>query len=124
MWLDNWHLLGALVERFGFRIVYDSHSSKLDAKLNSVLKNGVWCWRPAHSENLVEIQSKLLEVQLGLVDKPISSIARSGTFVSADTWNHLRRTKNVVRVWHPYAIPKQAFFFAEMQCLGPSYGLE
>jgi hypothetical protein len=68
-----------LVERFGFRIVYDSHS-KLDAKLNSVLKNGVWCWRPAHSENLVEIQSKLLEVQLGLVDKPIWSIARSGTF--------------------------------------------
>lgn len=55
MWMDNWHPFGALDERFGFRIVYDTHS-KLEAKLNFVLKNGVWCWRLAHSEDLVEIE--------------------------------------------------------------------
>jgi hypothetical protein len=106
-------LSGALVERFGFRIVYDS-SRKLEAKLNSVLKAGVWCWRPARSKDLVEIQSKLLVVKLGIADKPIWAAARSGVFVNADTWNHLRRKRDSVSwwplVWHSHAIPKQAFF--------------
>jgi hypothetical protein len=54
MRMDNWHPLGTLVERFGFRIVYDSHS-KLEAKLNSILKDGAWCWRSARSHALVAI---------------------------------------------------------------------
>jgi len=64
------------VEKFGFRIVYDSES-KLEAKLSSVLKDGIWCWRPARFEDLVEIQTKLLEVQLGIVDSPIWTISHS-----------------------------------------------
>jgi len=40
LWMDNWHPFGALVEKFGFRIVYDSYR-KLDAKLSSVLKDGI-----------------------------------------------------------------------------------
>lgn len=28
-----------------------------------VLKNGMWCWRPALSEALVDIQSRLLDVK-------------------------------------------------------------
>jgi len=82
LWMDNWHPMGVLVERFGFRIVYDSHSN-LEAKLSTVLKDGIWCWRPAQSDDLVEIQSKLSEVQIGVVDNPIWTIAPSGSYVSS-----------------------------------------
>jgi len=49
VWVDAWHPFGALVDKFDYRVIYDSHS-KLEAKLESVLKKGEWCWRPAHSE--------------------------------------------------------------------------
>lgn len=104
--------LSALAENFGFRIVYDSLSN-LEAKLNSVLKNRVWCWRPARSEVLVDIRSRLPEVQIGEVDKPIWTIAQSGTFVSADTCDYSRKKKATVNwwplVWHPHTILKHAF---------------
>jgi hypothetical protein len=112
MWLDNWHPLGVLFDRFGFRAVYDSHS-RLEAKLDSVLKEGLWCWRPASSEDLVVIQSRLPGIPIGVMDEPVWTIAKSGTYSSTDTWTHLRKKKtNVIwwhLVWHKYAIPKQAF---------------
>jgi hypothetical protein len=112
LWVDAWHPFGALVDKFGYRVIYDSHS-KLEAKLESVLKQGEWCWRPARSEELVAIQSRLSDVPIGVVDKPIWTIGRSGTYVCADTWNYLRKEKTIVSwwklVWHQLAIPKQAF---------------
>ena len=36
LWLDNWHLDGVLVEKYGYRVAYDSRS-KLDAKLFTVM---------------------------------------------------------------------------------------
>jgi hypothetical protein len=95
LWIDNWNPFGALVEKFGFRIVYDS-CSNLEAKLSSVLKDGIWCWRPARSEDLVEIQTKLPEVHLGIVDSPVWTISRSGVYVSADTLNHFRIKRSCV----------------------------
>jgi hypothetical protein len=92
LWVDAWHPFGALVGKFGYRVIYDSHS-KLEAKLESVLKQGEWCWRPARSEKLVAIQSRLPDVPIGVVDKPIWTIARSGTYVRANTWNYLRKEK-------------------------------
>ncbi|XP_062169099.1 uncharacterized protein LOC133875111 [Alnus glutinosa] len=84
LWMDNWHPFGALVEKFGFIIVYD-FCSNLEAKLSSVLKDGIWCWRLARSEDLVEIQTKLSEVPLGIVDSPVWTISHSSVYVSADT---------------------------------------
>jgi hypothetical protein len=86
LWVNARHPFGALVDKFGYRdrVIYDSHS-KLEAKLESVLKQEEWCWRPARSEELVAIQSKLPNVPIGVVDKPIWTIARSGTYVYADT---------------------------------------
>jgi hypothetical protein len=64
----------------------DNHSqSRVDAKLASVSLNGEWCWKPARSDNLVDIQRRLLEIQLGDSDKPIWTIARNGDYVSFDT---------------------------------------
>jgi hypothetical protein len=97
-----------LVERYGYRIVYDSQS-----RLDSVIQNGNWCWNPARSDSLVKIQSKLSEIRFGVADKPIWTISKSGSYSSSDTWDFLRKKKNVVEwwslVWFHYAIPKQAF---------------
>jgi hypothetical protein len=87
-----------LVDRFGYRIIYDSNS-QLEAKLDSVIRQGNWCWCPARSDDLVAIQSKLPEVPIGEVDKPVWTIARSGSYVCSDTWNHLRKKKDEVSWW-------------------------
>jgi len=90
LWFDNWHPCGVLIDKFGYRVIYDSNS-RMEAKLNFVMKQGKWCWKPARSEDLVTIQSSLPEVSLGAVDNPVWTIGRSGSFVCADTWNHLRQ---------------------------------
>jgi len=112
LWLDNYHPLGPLFDKFGFRPIYDSQS-RIDAKLDSVLRNGEWCWKPARSDELVIIQSRLPKVRLGVADKPICTIARKWIFVSSDTWNHLRLKRQPVDwwslIWFNQAIPKQAF---------------
>lgn len=70
LWVDNWHPAGILLEKYGFRAVYDAQSHK-DARLSTVLSNGCWAWRPARSDSLVEIQSRLPEVLIGECDKLI-----------------------------------------------------
>jgi hypothetical protein len=97
LWLDNWHPFGLLYEKYGFRIIYDSQSN-LDAKLNSVLINVDWRWKQARPEALVDIQSRLPNVHLSVVDKPIWAITRKCVYVIADTWNHMRK-KQEVRWW-------------------------
>jgi len=110
--MDHWHPFGVLLENFGYRIIYDSQS-RLDAKLDSVLRNGLWCWKLARSEALVALQIKLPEIPLGITGKPIWTIAKKVTYISAETWNFLRKKKDNVDwwllVWFPHAIPKQAF---------------
>jgi hypothetical protein len=112
LWQDTWHPLGVLYERFGSRVIYDAHS-RLDSRLDTVLSNGIWCWNPARSKELVDIQSRLPEVQLGSVDKPVWTIARKGSYESADTWDFFRDKKFEVDWWHvvwfPFAIPKHSF---------------
>jgi hypothetical protein len=96
----------------GHRVIYDAHS-KLDARLESVIKDGHWNWRPARSDQLVDIQSKLSLVPLGGIDTPKWSVSKSGKFSCSDTWNAIRVKQNIVEwwflVWFPFSIPKQAF---------------
>jgi hypothetical protein len=84
MWLDNWHPFSPLYKKYGFRIVYDSQSN-LEAKVNSVLRNGDWRWKPARSNDLIDIQSRLPEVHLRDVNKHVWTISRKGVFVSSNT---------------------------------------
>jgi hypothetical protein len=109
LWFDHWHPLRVLFDKFGYRVIYDSQSH-LDAKVDSVFRNGVWRWKPARSDALVDIHSRLSEVHLGPYDKPIWTIGSTGSYISSETWNFLRRKKEVVGwwnlVWFSYAIPK------------------
>jgi hypothetical protein len=112
LWHDHWHPCGPLLAKFGYRVIYDSHSN-LDARVVSVLRNGNWIWKPARSDELVTIQSRLSEIRLGDSDRPVWTVAKKGIYVSSDTWNHLRKKKVEVDwwplIWFPHAIPKQAF---------------
>jgi hypothetical protein len=85
----------------------------VEAKLSSVISNGEWYWKPARSDDLVEIQSRLNEVKLGLQDNPLWTASKKGIYVSADTWEFLREKRAEAvwwkLVWFPLAIPKQAF---------------
>jgi hypothetical protein len=78
-----------LFEKFGFRMVYDAHST-LEAKLSSVIQNGNWCWSPPRSDALVKIQAGLYEVRLGSCDKPIWGASRKKGYVCSKTWEALR----------------------------------
>jgi hypothetical protein len=66
-------------------VVNDAQSS-VEAKLSSVILNGDWFWKPAKSEALVEIQSRLPIVSLGLHDKAIWTASKKGCYVSSETW--------------------------------------
>uniref|UniRef100_A0A2N9IVN5 Reverse transcriptase zinc-binding domain-containing protein n=1 Tax=Fagus sylvatica TaxID=28930 RepID=A0A2N9IVN5_FAGSY len=84
---------------YGHRTVYDAASS-INAK-------------PARSEDLVDIQSKLSMVHIGDCDKAIWMLNSSGKFTCADTWQHLKVKQIEVNwwklVWFTNAIPKHSF---------------
>lgn len=68
LWLDWWHPSGILVDKFGFRVVYDA-GSILEAKVASVMNGTRWSWSLARSEALVHIQSQLPSVQFSDVNQ-------------------------------------------------------
>jgi hypothetical protein len=62
---------------------------------------------------VVEIQSKLPELELGEVDKPIWTCSKKGRYVCSDTWEALRVKFPIVSwwkmVWFSLAIPRHVF---------------
>jgi hypothetical protein len=70
----------------------------VEAKLSTVIRNGDWFWRPARSDALVEIQSKLAEVRFGVGDQPIWTVSKKGVFVSSDAWQALREKKDQIEL--------------------------
>ena len=54
LWHDLWHPTGVLVQRFGYRVIYDVASNP-KAKVDSMLKDKTWIWRLARSDALVTI---------------------------------------------------------------------
>jgi hypothetical protein len=111
LWLDHWHPAGYLLDRYGYRIVYDCGCS-LNTKLATVIKNENWFWASARFDTLVDIQSQLHEVALGYTDEPVwGSINEK--YTCADTWGKLRVSFLVVNwwkmVWFPMAILKHTF---------------
>lgn len=86
MWLDWWHPSGVLYEKYSFRDIYDA-DSQLDARLLTVLTRGAWVCNPARSDDLVEIQGRLLEVNVGGCNKPIWLLSKRKKY---KTWEGIR----------------------------------
>ncbi|XP_062166142.1 uncharacterized protein LOC133872568 [Alnus glutinosa] len=100
LWLDNWHPNGYLLGKYGHRVVHDAGST-IGNKLSTVIRDGEWCWPPARSKNLVELQSRLLEVSLGGTDVLVWKNG-IGKYNCVDTWNALREKEPRVdckRIW-------------------------
>jgi hypothetical protein len=87
LWLDKWHPAGYLLDRFGYRIVYDS-GIPLNAKLAAIMKDGEWFWGSVRPDDLVAIQSQLSDVVIGDADVAVWD-SRNGTYSCADTWGKL-----------------------------------
>jgi len=111
LWLDVWHPDGCLLDKYGYRVVYDAASS-VCAKLSSIIRNGEWYWPYARSESIVVIQSKLSDVEIGNTDLPFWN-CKKGSYVCAETWEALRVKAPTVSwwkvVWNPVAIPRHSF---------------
>jgi hypothetical protein len=84
LWFDFWHQDGILIEVFGHKAVYDAQCN-LKAKLSYVILNGDWYGRPARSDALMEIQSRLHEVSFGPYDTSVWTISKNGSYVSSET---------------------------------------
>jgi hypothetical protein len=89
LWHDRWHPNGVLYQTYGHRVVYDA-ASNLHAKVSSVIHNKEWCWCPARSEDMVDIQRKLSLIQIKESDKVVWALTATGIFNCAATWQHLR----------------------------------
>jgi hypothetical protein len=111
IWQDIWHPDGCLLEKYGYRIIHDA-GSFVGAKLSSIIRDGEWYWPYACSERIVDVQSKLSEVEIGTEDLPIWN-CRKGSYVCSETSEHLRVKEPIVCwwkvVWCPVAIPRHSF---------------
>jgi hypothetical protein len=100
-----------LLDRYGYQIVYDS-GLPLNSKLSDIIKDGEWFWAAARSEDLVAIQAKLHEVDVGGSDLTVWD-TRNGKYSYAATWERIREVFPIVSswklVWFPMAIPKHSF---------------
>jgi hypothetical protein len=111
LWFDSWHPAGYLLDRYGFRTVYDA-GRDIGPKLSSIIRNGEWYWPSARSDNLVEIQSRLPEVVIGGDDLPVWKSSK-GVYSCAETLDQLRVKLPAMEwhkvVWFSQAIPRHAF---------------
>jgi hypothetical protein len=104
--------VGCLLDTYGHRVMYDAGSS-IGPKLSTIISRGDWFWPHTKSNAIVEIQSRLHEVEIGEADQQVWD-SKSGKFSNVDTWEKLRDKKSEVKwydiVWFLTAIPKYAFF--------------
>jgi hypothetical protein len=111
LWLDVWHPYGCLLDNYGHRVVHDAGNS-VSAKLLTIIRNGDWYCSVARSDQLVELQSKLPEVEIGEYDLPAWN-RKNGKYVCSETWDAIRKEEVRVKwwkvVWHSVAIPKHVF---------------
>jgi hypothetical protein len=111
LWYDNWHPAGCLLDKYRFRAIYDARSYA-GAKLSSIIRDRDWFWPCARFGSLVELQSRLPEVDIGIEDLPIWN-SRNGVYSCSETWELLREKQPVVDwwkvVWFSLAIPRHSF---------------
>lgn len=67
LWFDHWHPIRCLIDKFGFRAIYDAGSC-LGARLSSTIRNGDRFWPCARSDSIVEIKINLPEIEIEGID--------------------------------------------------------
>jgi hypothetical protein len=107
-----WHPAGPLLLKYGPRVIYDA-DSQLQAKVDSMLQNQCWVWKPARSDDLVSIQGQLSLLELKNEDKAVRLASTSGEYSCANTFEDICEKDQVFDwwklIWFPLSIPKHAF---------------
>ncbi len=100
---------GVLYLKYGHRIIYDS-ASWFEARVDSVLKDKQWHWKPTRLEHLVIVHRNLFLSELKEEDWTASSSAQ---FVCAATCDALRSKGAKVNwwrlIWFTHHIPRHSF---------------
>jgi hypothetical protein len=79
-----WHPDGCLFDKYGYRTVYDA-SNSIGPKVSSIIRNGYWYWPSARFDELVQIQCRLMVVEIGRVDTPVWK-SFTGIYSCSQTW--------------------------------------
>lgn len=85
--------MGVFLEKYGYRAMYAA-GNHVEARVSSIIRNGEWYWPAACSDQLVQIQSRLLEIPVGESNQPIWN-SKKGLYSCAETWEFLRKKKNL-----------------------------
>ena len=114
LWFDNWHPLGPLLDRFGYRVIYDA-ALPLTSKVKDVIAGGEWRWPRTNTIELMEIREHIHELPLP-TDQPDKTIwipSPNGQFSTAHTWDHLIAPSPKVPwhrlIWFPGNTPRHSF---------------
>lgn len=114
-WLDNWHPLGPLYQRFGERVCSNIGMS-LNAKVSSLIHNGTWKWPRGRRRITQEIKDNTPEGFLPVVIEDDSMIwcpSNSSIFTMKSVWAAIRSTSAVQElckvVWFSKHVPCWAF---------------
>lgn len=100
LWFDNWHPLGPLAERFGYRVLYDSGLPS-DSRVSTIIRNFWWAFPITQTFELNEIRSNMssLPEPNGADDSHKWMLTPNGQFSIASLRNHLRTHFPKVQ-WH------------------------
>ncbi|XP_043714638.1 uncharacterized protein LOC122662997 [Telopea speciosissima] len=96
IWLDKWHPLGILINRFGNKICYDArayHIGSRTALVEEIIRDGEWLPGPSTSFDLIDTWRELPSVERLLPgDKDlIAWIGNSlGIFTAKSAWDLVR----------------------------------
>lgn len=112
LWLDHWHPLGPLYEKFRERVVYNLCRS-LSAKEESMKHQGEWKWPRQRNAVSREIQAHTppsLLPNSHREDKLIWIPSATGTYSTSSAWNAIRvRNPEVPRFHVVWYIPQWSF---------------
>lgn len=115
LWLDNWHTLGPLFQKFGNRVVFNLGRS-LCAKVSSIIVNGRWRWPRGRNATINEIIAATdgdLLPQVAQEDRVVWTLNPTGNYSAKSAWLALRSSSPVVDwhalVWHKRYVPRWSF---------------
>jgi hypothetical protein len=99
--------VGVLVILFQYGVVLYDAGSKVNAKLDSALKDEDWFWPPSRLEVLVAIQSKLDLVERSVEDRNLFHCKNLGS-----SWHRRKVVEVKLRklVWFSFSIPRHPFY--------------
>ena len=97
LWLDNWHPLGPLYQKFGDRVVHNLGRS-LSAKVTSIIHNGSWKLPTLRNRDIQQIMVNNLATLHPKVHCPdkVVWIHTSREYSSKSAWNVIRPVRNNV----------------------------